>query len=229
MCSRFALKTPASALAQLFHLEKAVEWKSRYNLAPSQSIPAVIHPLENKKREMKLLHWGFVASWHQGGRLLVNARSEDLGDRPILRESFEKWRCLIPVDGFYEWRHEARETKPFYIRMKDGKPFALAGLWAPQTFHGQTEESCVILTTGPNEVVRVIHERMPVIVDSGDFKLWLDSKDVRDFESIEKLFKPFDADRMEAYEVDNWVNDTQHDDPRCLTPFQNPETLPLPF
>jgi len=229
MCSRFALKSPPSTLAKLLHLEKALDWKPRYNLAPSQMIPAVVNPLENEKREMKLLRWGFVASWHQGGRLLINARSEDLADRPILKESFEKWRCLVPVDGFYEWRHEARESKPFYIRMKDGQPFALAGLWAPQTFHDQTAESCVLLTTSPNEVVRVVHERMPVIIAPEDFKLWLDSKDVRDFEKIQKLFKPFGADKMEAYEVDNWVNDPQHDDPRCLEPFQNPETLPLPF
>jgi putative SOS response-associated peptidase YedK len=228
MCSRFALKSTPKAIADLFKLEKAVEWKPRYNVTPSQLIPAVIHPLENRKREMKLLNWGFVASWMQGGRLLVNAQSEHIQEKPILRESFEKWRCLIPVDGFYEWRHEARETKPYFIRMKRDRPFALAGLWAPQEFDGKKVDSGVILTTKPNETVRAIHERMPVIVDEKDFKLWLDS-DIHDFEQLERLFEPYPAKEMEAFEVSYWVNDTFHDDPRCIEPFQEPGTLPLPF
>ena len=229
MCSRFALKSPPADLSAFLGLEQSLDWEPRYNVAPSQMIPAAIHPLGKKKREPKLLHWGFAATWHQGGRLLVNARSEDLQDKPLFQESFEKWRCLIPVDGFYEWRHEARETKPFYIRMKKAKPFALAGLWAPQPLHGQTTDACAILTTTPNATVKAIHERMPVIVAPENFKLWLDSEDTRDFEKIQELFKPYPSDLMEAYEVETWVNDPRHDNPRCLEPFQNPGTLPLPF
>src|SRR5258708_32178965 len=131
MCSRFVLKSSAKAIASLFKTEQVSEWKPRYNVAPSQKIPAIVRSLENPKREMKLLQWGFVASWAQGGRLLVNVQSENISTKPILQESFEKWRCLIPVDGFYEWRHEAKETKPYFIRMRTEQPFALAGLWAP--------------------------------------------------------------------------------------------------
>lgn len=229
MCSRFALKSPPADLSAFLGLEKTFDWNPRYNVAPSQIIPAAIHPLESHKRESKLLRWGFNATWHQGGRLLVNARCEDLQDKPLFQESFEKWRCLIPVDGFYEWRHEARETRPFFIRVKSGKPFALAGIWAPQPIHGQTVDSCAILTTTPNDTVKAIHARMPVIIDPDDFNLWLDSKDLRDFDRITELFKPYPADRMEAWEVDNWVNDPKRDDSRCDAPFQNPGTLPLPF
>jgi putative SOS response-associated peptidase YedK len=85
-------------------------------------IPGVIRPLENKKREFRMLRWGFVATWTQGGRLILNVQSEEINEKPLFTESFEKWRCLIPVDGFYEWRHEAKETRPYYIRMKDDKP-----------------------------------------------------------------------------------------------------------
>ena len=229
MCSRFVLKSPPKAIANLFKLEKAVDWKARYNVAPSQKVPAVIRTLENKQREMKLLQWGFMASWTQGGRLLVNVQSENIREKPILEESFEKWRCLIPVDGFYEWRHYAKETHPYYFQMKDKKPFALAGLWAPQKVEDKTSEVCAILTTPPNEVVRAVHDRMPVILDPKNYDLWLNSDDVRDFGEIEKLFRPYPNEKMEAYQVGAWVNNVTHDDPKCIEPSNEPETLSFGF
>ncbi len=228
MCSRFALKSPPKAIANLFKLEKAVDWKPRYNVAPSQMIPAAVRPLENKNREMKLLQWGFVASWTQGGRLILNVRSEEIDEKPLFRESFEKWRCLIPVDGFYEWRHQAKETRPYFIQMKNKQPFALAGLWATQKMEEKTIESCGILTTNPNEVVRVVHDRMPVIISPKHYDLWLDS-DVRDFREIKELFEPFPADQMEAYQVSAWVNKVANDDPKCMEPSNEPETLSFDF
>lgn len=229
MCSRFVLKSPSQALASQFKLEKAVDWKPRYNIAPSEKIPAVIKTLDHKKREMKLLQWGFVASWTQGGRLLVNVQSENLKENPLLEESFEKWRCLIPVDGFYEWRHQAKETHPFYFRMKDQKPFALAGLWCPQKIEDKTREVCAILTTKPNDAVKVVHDRMPVILGPQHYDLWLNSEDVRDFSEIEKLFQPYPAEGMESYQVGAWVNKITHDDPKCIEPSNEPETLSFGF
>lgn len=229
MCSRFVLKSPSQALASMFKLEKAVDWEPSYNVAPSQKIPAVVRPLENKKREMKLLQWGFVASWNQGGRLLINVQSENIGDKPILEESFEKWRCLIPVDGFYEWRHQAKETRPFYFQMKDKKPFALAGLWAPQKVEDKVIEVCAILTTTPNEEVRVVHDRMPVILDPKHYDLWLESDDVRDFKEINQLFRPYPGEKMEGYQVGNWVNNVMHNDPKCMEPSNEPETISFDF
>lgn len=228
MCTRFALKSPPKAIAQMFKLEESFQWKPRYNVAPSQMIPGVIRPLENKKREFKMLRWGFVATWTQGGRLILNVQSEEINEKPLFTESFEKWRCLIPVDGFYEWRHEAKETRPYYIRMKDDKPFALAGLWAPQTMNEETIEACSILTTTPNETVRVVHDRMPVIVDEKDYDLWLDS-DIRDFKTLQKIFKPYSAEKMVGYQVSAWVNKTINDDPKCIEPSNEPETIPFDF
>lgn len=218
MSSRFSLISRPEDIKSLFNLEQILDWKPRYNIAPTQSIPAIIRTLENKKREMKWLRWGFVASWVQGARLLVNVQNEEINEKPILLESFENWRCVIPVDGFYEWRHEAKETRPYYFRMKNKQPFALAGLWAPQHGSVQSVDSCVILTCGPNEAVRVIHETMPVILDPSDFGVWLDSDDVRDFDKIKNLFKPFPTEKMEAFEVDYWVNDILHDDEQCVKP-----------
>lgn len=229
MCSRFVLKSPPQAIANLFKLEKAVDWKPRYNVAPSVKIPAAVRTLENKKREVKLLQWGFVASWTQGGRLVVNVRAEEIEEKPLFQESFEKWRCLIPVDGFYEWRNVAKETHPYYFQMKDKKPFALAGLWATQKTEEGTVESCSILTTSPNETVRAVHDRMPVIVDPKYHDLWLDSQDLRDFKEIKKLFEPFPAGKMETYQVGAWVNNVAHDDPKCIEPSSEPETLSFNF
>jgi len=228
MCSRFALTSSPAAISKHLGVEKVLDWKPRYNVAPSQKIPAVIRTLEHKRREMKLLQWGFLASWTQGGRLVVNFRSEDIDEKPFLRESFEKWRCLVPLDGFYEWRHAARETRPYYFSMKKKGPFALAGLWSPQKTRQGTVESCVILTTSPNEVVRPVHDRMPVILGEGDYGRWLDGE-VRDFKELRDLLRPFPANKVESYRVGAWVNNARHDDVRCLEPSDEPETLDLPF
>jgi putative SOS response-associated peptidase YedK len=229
MCTRFALKTKPAELQKLLGLEQTFEWEARYNLAPSQPVPAVIRPLESEKRELKFPRWGFVQSWAQGGRVLVNARSEDIQNKSLFQESFEKWRCLIPMDGFYEWRHEGKENKPYFIRMKSGKPFGVAGLWAPQDHQKQPVDSCVVLTTEPNGVVKAIHDRMPVIIQPSDFSLWLDSEHEMDFDRIERLMRPFPEDAMEAYEVSRSVNDPQTEGPECIEPFANPGTLSLPF
>lgn len=229
MCSRFVLKSSPKSIANLFNLEKTIDWKQRYNIAPSQAIPAVIRPLENKKREIKLIRWGFVASWIQGGRLILNIRSEEIGEKPFFQESFEKWRCLVPVDGFYIWRHEAKETHPYYFHMKNDAPFAMAGLWATQKFEDKDVDVCAILTTVPNDTVRAFHDRMPVIVAPSDYRLWLDSADVRDFEKLEKLFQPFPGNQIKSYQVGAWVNNVAHDDEKCIEPSSEPETISFPF
>lgn len=226
MSSRFVLKSPPNDIAKLFKLEKSVDWKPRYNIAPSQMIPAVVNPLENKKREIRLLQWGFVAAWNQGGRLLANVEREHIDEKPILQESFEKWRCLIPVDGFYEWRNSAKQTHPYYFQMKNKKPFALAGLWANQKVEDNNVEVCAILTTTPNESVRVVHDRMPVILEPKDYDLWLDS-DVRDFRQITNLFRPFEGEKMEGFQVGGWANNLMHDDPKCIELSNEPEKMSL--
>ncbi len=229
MCTRYVLKSPSKAISQLFKLEKTFEWKSSYNIAPSQTVPAVIRPMENKKREIKMLRWGFVASWTQGGRLVVNTRSEDIQDRPLFQESFEHWRCLVPMDGFYEWRHEAKETRPYYFKMKDEKPFAVAGIWATQKLETGTVDSVSLMTTTPNEAVRAIHDRMPVILEEKDFGLWLDIEDVRDFKKLRELLRPFPAEKMTSIPVSSKVNKTTFDESGCIEISYEPETLSFNF
>jgi putative SOS response-associated peptidase YedK len=229
MCTRYVLKSDPKKISQLFKLEETIQWKPSYNIAPSRMVPAVIRPLESKKREFKMLQWGFVAAWTQGGRLVVNTRAEDIQDRPLFQESFEKWRCLVPMDGFYEWRHEAKETRPFYFKMKDDRPFAVAGIWAKQTLETGTVESLSLMTTTPNEAVRAIHDRMPVILEEKDFGLWMDMQDVRDFEKLKELLKPYPGEKMTSIPVSSRVNKPTFDEPQCIEISDEPETLSLGF
>ena len=229
MCTRFALKTKPEDLQKLLGLEQALDWKPRYNLAPSQSIPAVIRPLENKKRELRSLRWGFHQTWAQGGRLLVNARSEDIQDKPFFQGSFEKWRCLIPMDGFYEWRHEGKETRPHYIHMTSQEPFAVAGIWSPQEEGKQTVDCAAVLTTQSNFDIAFIHDRMPVILRPQDFEQWLDVDYEMDFEKVKRLMKPFREGLLESHEVGDWVNSPANDNEKCIERYNGPSTLSLPF
>jgi putative SOS response-associated peptidase YedK len=229
MCTRYVLKSDPKKISQLFKLEETIQWKPSYNIAPSRMVPAVIRPLDGRKRVFKMLRWGFVAAWTQGGRLVVNTRAEDIQDRPLFQESFEKWRCLVPMDGFYEWRHEAKETRPFYFKMKDDRPFAVAGIWASQALETGTMESLSLMTTTPNEAVRAIHDRMPVILEEKDFGLWMDTQDVRDFEKLKELLKPYPGDKMTSIPVSSRVNKTTFDEPQCIDISDEPETLSLGF
>jgi len=229
MCTRFVLKTHSAVLQKILGVEKMEEAAPRYNIAPSQTIPVVLRPLENEKREVHPMRWGFTQTWAQGGRLLANARSEDIQTKPLFQESFEKWRCLIPMDGFYEWRHEGKETRPHFIRLQSKEPFAVAGVWAPQRAGGQTLESAVVLTTQANYDIRFIHDRMPVILRPQDFAAWLDTDYEMDFSKIQKLMKPFREGLLESLEVGDWVNSATNEGEKCIERYEGPSTLSLPF
>ncbi len=220
MCSRYTLKTNMAAILKLLGIEQAVEWKPSYNVAPSQKIPLAFVNEKSKQREMKLSPWGL----RLGERLVVNAQSETVFEKPSFKEPIQKGRCLIPVDGFYEWRHEGKETRPYFIRLKDQQPFALAGFWAASKAK-EGSESCVILTVEPNRTVQAIHNRMPVIVPSQHFEQWLDGEQKE--ESLKPLLKSYSDELMEAYEISDWVNSPSHNDARCMEPFTNPGTLSL--
>ena len=149
---------------------------------------------------------------------LINARGEGIAASRMFGEAFRKRRCLVPADGFYEWRQGEGGKQPFYFRMKDGRLFAFAGLWEQwQKAPGQVVESCAILTTEANELARPIHDRMPVIIAPSDFERWLDPR-VRNVELIQPLLRPYPPDEMTAYPVSTWVNDPRHQGPSCAAP-----------
>ena len=223
MCGRFTLSTPAQTLQQVFDLAETPDLPPRYNIAPSEAIAAIRLPEPQAGRRLDLLRWGLVPPWAKEpdvGARMINARAETAATNPAFRAAFRRRRCLVPADGFYEWqRLERRNKQPFYIRMRDGSPFAFAGLWehweGPQ---GDALETCTILTTDPSELVRPVHDRMPVILDPRDWDLWLDPG-VQDPARLQPLLRPYPPEQMIAFPVGQGVNNPANDREECVAPL----------
>lgn len=231
MCGRFTLITPAEALAEQFQLFEIPSLAPRYNIAPTQPVAVVRQVPGDGQRELVLLRWGLVPFWAKDpgiGARMINARSETVADKPAFRAAFRRRRCLVPADGFYEWQRLERGKQPFYVRLRDEKPFALAGLW--EHWEGPDEttvNSCTLLTTEPNDLIRPVHSRMPVILAPKDYDLWLDPG-VQKAELLRPLLRPYPSEGMLAYPVSTWVNKPKNDSPRCIEPLtQSQKTLNL--
>lgn len=222
MCGRFTLFDPAVSLAEGFGLGEVPSLSPRYNIAPSQEVAAVRIPAGGGARELAMMRWGLIPSWAKDpsiGNRMINARAETVAEKPAFRTAIRRRRCLVPADGFYEWKRTNGRKQPFYIRMRGGRAFAFAGLW--DSWEGPEDGivlSCAILTTGPNELLRPIHDRMPVIVSPREYELWL-SPEVRDPHLLETLFRPYPAEGMTAYPVRTAVNNPNTDAPGLIDPI----------
>ncbi len=221
MCGRFTLRAPASVIAAQFSLFEVPFWKPRFNIAPTQPVPVVrMSPQQAElQREFVLLHWGLVPSWATDpaiGNRLINARAETAADKPSFRAAMRRRRCLIVADGFYEWQSIGKRRQPMFIHMRDDQPLAFAGLWESWEGAGHSSlESCTILTTTANDVVRPIHDRMPVIVAPQDYQRWLDPA-VQKPEPILPLLRPYPSEAMDAYAVSTRVNSPARDEAECI-------------
>lgn len=221
MCGRFALKTTAQAIREQFLVEQGLhELEPHYNIAPSMGI-ASVRMAENKKtRVLTLMQWGLIPAWAKDPAIahkMINARAETVAEKPSFRGPFRHHRCLIPADGFYEWKKlDGGGKQPYFVKRLDEKPFALAGLWSLWTPPDGSElESCTIITTNANELMEEIHDRMPVILKEKDFSAWLDP-DNQNPKVLKEFLKPYPAEEMEAYPVSTLVNKPQNDSPDCL-------------
>jgi putative SOS response-associated peptidase YedK len=231
MCGRFTLRTPQSVLVNQFALEAEPTLFPRYNIAPSQPI-AVVRALSQESaaasRELVKLRWGLVPSWAQDpsiGNQLINARSETAAAKPAFRSAMRHRRCLIPSDGFYEWKKIGKQKQPYFIRRPDDKPFAFAGLWDRWTDpEGRPLETCTILTTDANELLRPLHNRMPVIVEPADYATWLDPR-LTDPERFRPLFTSLTASQLVMSPVSTLVNSPANDDAACIAPVEEEKTL----
>ena len=207
-------------LEALFGLELAGELSPRYNIAPSQPVAAV-RAGEGGARELTLLQWGLIPSWAKDpaiGSRMINARAETAAEKPSFRAAMKRRRCLIPASGFYEWARVGAAKQPFFIRMKEGRPFALAGLWEQWCGEDGSElETCAILTTSPNEMTAKIHPRMPVIIAPGDYGRWMDPANEKPG-TLKPLLRPYPAGEMEAHTVSRHVNNPRNDEPACIEP-----------
>ena len=226
MCGRFQLKPPEDWMEE-FGLTEPPDLAPRYNIAPSQDVVAVRKD-EQGAREAVILRWGLVPYWAEDpavGNRLINARAESVARKPAFREPFQRRRCLVPADGFYEWRRVGRARDPFLIRLRDARTFAFAGVWDRWARAADRIESCAILTTAANALVSPIHGRMPVILDRAAYGLWLDPE--ADDAALQALLRPFPAERMVAYPVSPRVNSPSVDDPECERPLAEAPPVPV--
>ena len=218
MCGRYTLRSPAKLVAEVFKLLTVPDLKPRFNIAPTQQVPTVRTSPDTEGRELALLRWGLVPSWADDpsiGNRMINARADTVATKPSFRRAFGQRRCLVVTDGFYEWQKVGTKKQPFYVRMKDGRPFGFAGLWERWERQGEEIESCTIITTDPNEPMKLIHDRMQVIIPPDRYDLWLDPK-IRDRASVERLLTPYAPDGMEAYPVSTLVNSPANDVEKCV-------------
>ena len=220
MCGRYTLTKLEDLLRSFPFVTTLPEVHARYNIAPTQPVLTVTN---NHADRFEFFHWGLIPSWAKdpsiGGRM-INARAETLAEKPSFRTALRRRRCLIPADGFYEWRKEpdGKTKTPMYIRLKGGKPFAFAGLWdvwhAPD---GSTIPSCTIVTGEPNRLIASIHDRMAVILPPEHYQQWLDPEE-QDAPALAALLRPYPADEMEAFPVSRAVNSPKNDVPECVAP-----------
>ncbi|MBV9955669.1 MAG: SOS response-associated peptidase [Pseudolabrys sp.] len=222
MCGRYAVTLAPEVFRQMFGYPEQPNFPPRYNIAPTQ--PIAIVRMKEGRREFALVRWGLLPSWVKDPKdfaLVINARGESVLDKPAFRAAMNRRRCLIPADGFYEWKAAGKGKQPHFIRRKDGAPFAFAGLWECWTGpNGEELETAAIVTTSANRDLAPIHERMPVVVPADAFALWLDPN--VDEKTAASLIAPAQNDLFEAYPVSTAVNRVANDNAELVARFDGP-------
>lgn len=219
MCGRFTQADIAELDRAIFKLLDVPALEPKYNIAPTEEA-AVIREEAGGTRSLEQLRWGLVPSWAEHpsiGNRLINARSESVTQKPAFRDAFHARRCLVPADGFYEWAKTPTGRQPYYIRVHGGEVFALAGLWEYYEGEGGPIESFTIITTDTNDLVRPVHDRMPVILAPADYDAWLDPANP-DYRGLRALLRPYPAGDMDMVPVSRYVNKPQNKGPECVEP-----------
>jgi len=230
MCGRYRLSRRKQIVEKYFEsVSDDRDWSPRYNIAPTQPVPVVRQNPEKPIRELSLMRWGLIPSWARdpsGAASMINARSETASIKPAFADALKHRRCLIPVDGFYEWKRNGKSKQPFCFEVNDGALFAFAGLWDRwKEARGTWVTTCSILTTTPNAVTSTVHDRMPVILDPDVYDLWLDPG-MRKVDAVCELLKPYDASQMRSYPVSHRINHVANDDEECARRVEIAEAQP---
>lgn len=212
MCGRFTLKRSDRIKVNDFDYFDLNNLVPRYNIAPSQDVLTLVQ--RGSTRETRFLQWGLVPSWSKEAKGIINARVETLDQKPSFKESFERRRCLIFADGFYEWERNGKISQPYYFQMRDSEPFAFAGIWDRWQSGDRLITSCAIITTTANELLAEIHTRMPVILRSESYDLWLGENSRAP--DLKELLVPFPSTQMMSHAVGYDVNDAKIDDESLL-------------
>ena len=224
MCGRYRLSRRKQILEEHFDTVSGEEdWTPRYNIAPTQPVPIIRQHPREPVREMSLVRWGLIPSWSKDSSAsakMINARSETAGISPAFRDAMKSRRCIIPADGFYEWQKKGKTKQPYCFEVNDGNLFAFAGIWDRwKNPSGDIVETCSILTTTPNAVTSVVHDRMPVILDLDSYDLWLDPG-MKNVNVASELLKPYDARSMRCYPISTRINHVANDDEACSAPVE---------
>lgn len=218
MCGRYALNAPPELIAELFALSEVPELEPHYNIAPTQRQPIV--RVVAGARRLDSLRWGLVPPWADDltiGARMINARAETAAQKPAFRDAFRRHRCLVPASGFFEWKAEAGVKQPYYIHPREGL-FALAGLWDRWRAPDSTiVETYTILTTEANELLRSLHDRMPVILRPDVFAQWLDPG-FHEVGALADLMRPAPPEGIQLRSVSRRVNNVANDDAECVAP-----------
>jgi putative SOS response-associated peptidase YedK len=232
MCGRFSQQRPASELAEIFAAEPlAEELGARYNVAPTDEALVVVQ--REERRAITAYRWGLIPHWADAAKVgsrMFNARAETLTASPAFRDAFRRKRCLVPVDAFYEWHREGARRQPFTIGRADGRPLVLAGLWSG--WHDPRADRVVrtftIVTSGPNEQMAGLHDRMPVIVPDESWDPWLDPE-LADPGELQALFEPSDEVELRIQAVSSLVNNVRNDGPALIEPIDPAGIDPTPM
>lgn len=214
MCGRFTLKEPKKVRLNTINPLDLEDLIPRYNIAPTQNVVTLVQ--RGADREATLMQWGLIPSWSIEPKGIINARTETIAEKPSFSESFQRRRCLIPADGFYEWERHGKISQPYYFQMRDEEPFAFAGIWDQWRTGNNSIISCAIITTTANELLTKIHTRMPVILAPELHDLWLDEQSRA--ADLKELLVPFDAEQMKSHAVGYEVNDAKLDHADLLRP-----------
>ena len=220
MCGRFTLTLESIVISERFRVPLD-DWQPQYNIAPSQLCPIVL--MENHQRHLDFMHWGLIPHWSNDKKSsykLINARIESVKSKPIFRKLFRTKRCLVPADGFFEWRKSPGGKIPFRITLKNGHLFAFAGLW--DVWHNSAEEevkSFTILTTEANSMLSGLHNRMPIMLKKENEGNWL-NPDIP-LEKLDMVLKPIPPEELILYEVSNVVNSWKIDNLKCIQPLSS--------
>ncbi|MEW6210729.1 MAG: SOS response-associated peptidase [Acidobacteriota bacterium] len=218
MCGRFVREKSITVIADQFGVDEiSTDLEPSYNIAPTQKVAVIV---SDGRKQLVSVQWGLIPSWSKDpaiGNKLINARSETITEKASFRNAFKKRRCLIVADGFYEWQRMGQEKRPVYIRLKSGRPFGFAGLYETwKSPEGEDVTTCAIITTQANDIMKPIHDRMPVILPRSSEDMWLDAKTGSDV-ALE-LLKPYPSEEMETWPVSKMVNSPANNSPDCIKP-----------
>lgn len=224
MCGRFTLTIGTEELMNRFLLTQLPEeYVPRYNIAPGQLILAIITD-HHQSRRAGFLRWGLVPAWSRDekiGNKMINARSETLHEKPSFKSLLSRKRCLIPADGFFEWKVTGQGKQPVRILFQDERVFSMAGLYDTWlNSEGKKIHSCTIITTEANDLIRPVHHRMPVILKPEEEEKWL-NRDTQDNKSLSAMLQPVHSDAMKLYTVASEVGNVKNDHPGCISELSN--------